>query len=291
MFIGNLNYLIIAVVGALSVESGRITLGGVQAFLLYSGFFTQQFNQLAGMTGLVQSGLATAERVFALLDQPDQSPDPLVPELMRDPRGRVEFQHVAFRYEADRPLIEDLSLTVEPGQTVAIVGPTGAGKTTLVNLLMRFFELDSGRILLDGTDIARMAREELRSKIGMVLQDPWLFHGTIADNIGYGRAGATREQIVAAARATHVDHFVRTAPKGYDTVVDEAGTGLSTGEKQLITIARAFISDPVILILDEATSSVDTRTELLVQQAMGSLRSGRTSFVIAHRLSPSGTPT
>ncbi|MFF4412790.1 ABC transporter ATP-binding protein [Streptosporangium sp. NPDC001559] len=285
MFIGNLNYIVIAVVGGLGVISGTITLGGVQAFIQYSQLFTQQFNQVAGMTGLIQSGLASAERIFELLDETEQEPDPREPRRVAEARGRVEFQNVSFQYKPDVPLIENLSLTVEPGQMAAIVGPTGAGKTTLVNLLMRFFELGSGRILLDGVDIAEMDREDLRSKTGMVLQDPWLFQGTIAENIAYGARDATHEQIVTAARATYVDHLVRTLPAGYETLLDEEGTGISAGEKQLITIARAFIANPAILVLDEATSSVDTRTELLVQRAMNSLREGRTSFVIAHRLS------
>jgi ATP-binding cassette subfamily B protein len=229
--------------------------------------------------------VASAERVFDLLDAPEQSADPVAPARPDEVRGRVTFEHVGFSYDPERPLIEDLSLSVDPGRTVAIVGPTGAGKTTLVNLLMRFYEVDSGRITLDGVDVATMSREDLRSSMGMVLQDTWLFGGTIAANIAYGAEGATHGEIVAAARATHVDRFVRTLPDGYDTVIDEEGSNVSAGEKQLLTIARAFLSDPVILILDEATSSVDTRTEVLIQRAMGSLRTGRTSFVIAHRLS------
>jgi ATP-binding cassette subfamily B protein len=237
------------------------------------------------MANLLQSGVASAERVFELLDAEEQTPDPAVPEVRTERRGRVAFEHVSFRYEPERPLITDLSLVAEPGQTVAIVGPTGAGKTTLVNLVLRFYELDGGRITLDGVDIARMTRSDLRSGVGMVLQDTWLFHGTIRDNIAYGRPDATEEEILAAAGATYVDRFVRSLPAGYDTVIDEEGTGVSAGEKQLITIARAFLADPSLLILDEATSSVDTRTELLVQRAMAALRAERTSFVIAHRLS------
>ena len=237
------------------------------------------------MANLLQSGVASAERVFELLDEPEQSPDP--EPLRRSPatKGRVEFEHVSFRYDPETPLIQDLSLVAAPGQTVAIVGPTGAGKTTLVNLIMRFYELSSGRITLDGTDIAQLPRAELRSKIGMVLQDTWLFHGSIRDNIAYGRPDATDEQIRRAAEATYVDRFVRSLPDGYDTVIDEEASNVSAGEKQLLTIARAFLAEPSLLILDEATSSVDTRTELLVQHAMAALRSDRTSFVIAHRLS------
>ncbi|WP_242911388.1 ABC transporter ATP-binding protein [Actinomadura terrae] len=285
MFLGNVNYLLVAVVGGLRVASGAVSLGDVQAFVQYSQQLGQSVSQATGMLGLVQSGLASAERVLDLLDAEEQGPDPAEPRSPRQVRGRVEFEHVSFSYDPGTPLIEDLSLAVAPGQTAAIVGPTGAGKTTLVNLLMRFYEVSGGRITLDGVDIAGMTRADLRSRTGMVLQDSWLFGGTIAENIAYGRAGATREQIVAAARATHVDHFVRTLPDGYDTVLDEEGAGLSSGERQLITIARAFIAEPAILILDEATSSVDTRTELLVQRAMSTLRAGRTSFVIAHRLS------
>jgi ATP-binding cassette, subfamily B, multidrug efflux pump len=285
MFIGNLNYVLVAVVGGLRVASGAISLGEVQAFIQYSRQFSQPLSQVASMANLVQSGVASAERVFELLDAPEQEPDPAAPARPGELRGRVAFENVSFRYEPDKPLIEDLSLAVEPGQTVAIVGPTGAGKTTLVNLLMRFYEVTGGRITLDGVDIAAMSRDELRAGIGMVLQDTWLFGGTIAENIAYGSDGATPEEIVEAARAAHVDRFVRTLPDGYDTVLDEEGTGVSAGEKQLITIARAFLSKPVILILDEATSSVDTRTEVLIQRAMATLRYGRTSFVIAHRLS------
>ncbi|GAA4699189.1 ABC transporter ATP-binding protein [Pseudonocardia yuanmonensis] len=285
MFVGNLNYVLVAVIGGLRVASGSLTLGDVQAFVQYSRQFTQPLTQAASMANLLQSGVASAERVFELLDAEEQTPDPAVPEVRTERRGRVAFEHVSFRYEPERPLITDLSLVAEPGQTVAIVGPTGAGKTTLVNLVLRFYELDGGRITLDGVDIARMSRSDLRSGIGMVLQDTWLFHGTIRDNIAYGRPGAGEEEILAAARATYVDRFVRSLPAGYDTVIDEEGTGVSAGEKQLITIARAFLADPSLLILDEATSSVDTRTELLVQRAMAALRAERTSFVIAHRLS------
>jgi ATP-binding cassette subfamily B protein len=285
MFIGNLNYVLVAVVGGLRVASGAMSLGDVQAFIQYSRQFTQPLTQAASMANLLQSGVASAERVFELLDAEEQVPDPATPAVPATRRGRVTFEHVSFRYEPDKPLIDDLSLTAEPGQTVAIVGPTGAGKTTLVNLIMRFYELDAGRITLDGVDTATMDRACLRSSVGMVLQDAWLFGGTIRDNIAYGRPGATEEEILAAARATYVDRFVRSLPDGYDTVIDDEGTGVSAGEKQLITIARAFLADPTLLILDEATSSVDTRTEVLVQRAMAALRSDRTSFVIAHRLS------
>ncbi|MDG4779167.1 ABC transporter ATP-binding protein [Micromonospora sp. WMMD961] len=285
MFIGNLSYVAIAVVGGLRVASGTMSLGDVQAFIQYSRQFTQPLTQLASMANLLQSGVASAERVFAVLDADEQTPDPVEPARVTDPHGRVEFEHVSFRYEPDKPLIDDLSLVAEPGHTVAIVGPTGAGKTTLVNLVMRFYELDAGRITLDGVDITTMRRDDLRGRIGMVLQDTWLFGGTIRDNIAYGRPDATEEEIVAAARATFVDRFVRSLPDGYDTVIDEEGSNVSAGEKQLITIARAFLAEPSLLILDEATSSVDTRTEVLLQRAMAALRSDRTSFVIAHRLS------
>ncbi|MEU7029605.1 ABC transporter ATP-binding protein [Streptomyces sp. NPDC046275] len=286
LFVSNLNYVLVAVVGGLRVASGSLSIGDVQAFIQYSRQFSMPLTQVASMANLVQSGVASAERVFELLDAQEQEPDTPRGEKPADLKGKVALEHVSFRYEEDKPLIEDLSLAVEPGQTVAIVGPTGAGKTTLVNLLMRFYEVTGGRITLDGTDIARMSREELRAGIGMVLQDTWLFGGTIAENIAYG---ATREvsraEIEEAARAAHADRFIRTLPEGYDTVIDDEGAGVSAGEKQLITIARAFLSDPVILVLDEATSSVDTRTEVLIQKAMARLAHGRTSFVIAHRLS------
>jgi ATP-binding cassette, subfamily B, multidrug efflux pump len=285
MFIGNLNYVAVAVIGGLRVASGSMSLGDVQAFIQYSRQFTQPLTQAASMANLLQSGVASAERVFELLDAGEQTPDPAEPQARTHRRGRVAFEHVAFRYLPDTPLIDDLSLVAEPGQTVAIVGPTGAGKTTLVNLILRFYELDAGRITLDGVDIAAMTRADLRSGVGMVLQDTWLFGGTIRDNIAYGNPDATPEQLLGAARATYVDRFVRSLPDGYDTVIDEEGSNVSAGEKQLITIARAFLADPALLILDEATSSVDTRTEVLVQRAMAALRSDRTSFVIAHRLS------
>ncbi|GAA2180782.1 ABC transporter ATP-binding protein [Brooklawnia cerclae] len=283
-FIGNLNYVAIAVVGGLQVANGRMPLGNVQAFIQYSRMFTQPMTQIASMANLLQSGVASAERVFEVLDADEQAPDTegALPETVE---GHVEFRDVDFSYSADRPLIQRLSLEARPGQTIAIVGPTGAGKTTLVNLLERFYEIQGGQILLDGVDITSVPRADLRGKLGMVLQDTWLFGGTIRDNIAYGRPGATTDEVIDAAKAAHVDRFVHQLPHGYDTVINDEGTNISAGEKQLITIARAFIADPEVLILDEATSSVDTRTEVLVQQAMTRLRSGRTSFVIAHRLS------
>ncbi|HEY5978880.1 MAG TPA: ABC transporter ATP-binding protein [Microlunatus sp.] len=283
MFIGNLNYVIIAVVGGLRVASGTMNLGDVQAFIQYTRMFTQPLTQVASMANLLQSGVASAERVFEVLDAPEHAPD--ATGALNPVRGQVDFDHVAFSYTPDKPLITDLNLHVRPGQTVAIVGPTGAGKTTLVNLIMRFYELNSGRILLDDVDISAVPRADLRSQVGMVLQDTWLFHGTIRENIAYGRPDASEEEILAAAEATYVDRFVHSLPDGYATVIDEEGSNISAGEKQLVTIARAFLADPALLILDEATSSVDTRTEVLVQHAMAALRSDRTSFVIAHRLS------
>ena len=285
MFLGNLNFVAIAVVGGLRVAGGAMSIGEVQAFIQYSRQFTQPLTQLASMLNVLQSGVASAERVFDLLDAPEQTPDPAEPAELSEPRGRVEFFDVSFSYAPGTELISGLSLVAEPGRTVAIVGPTGAGKTTLVNLLMRFYEIDSGAITLDGVDIASMRRADLRANIGMVLQDTWLFGGTIRENIAYGNPDATEEQLMAAARATYVDRFVHSLPDGYDTVVDDEGGSVSAGEKQLLTIARAFLADPAILILDEATSSVDTRTEVLIQRAMAALRSNRTSFVIAHRLS------
>jgi ATP-binding cassette subfamily B protein len=289
-FVSNINYVLVAVVGGLRVASGSLSIGDVQAFIQYSRQFSMPLTQVASMANLVQSGVASAERIFELLDAEEQEPDePAVGQENGRPLGQVSMEKVSFRYEPEKPLIENLSLSVEPGHTVAIVGPTGAGKTTLVNLLMRFYEVTGGRISLDGVDIAKISREELRSRIGMVLQDTWLFGGTIADNIAYGASReVTREEIEEAARAAHADRFVRTLADGYDTVLADdgaEGSGVSAGEKQLITIARAFLSDPVILVLDEATSSVDTRTEVLIQKAMARLAHGRTSFVIAHRLS------
>jgi ATP-binding cassette subfamily B multidrug efflux pump len=285
MFLSNLNYVAIAVIGGLRVSSGAMSLGDVQAFIQYSRQFTQPLTQVAAMMNVLQSGVASAERIFELLDADEQKPDDTVPALVDVPRGRVEFEHVSFSYDPETPLIKDLSLVAEPGRTVAIVGPTGAGKTTLVNLIMRFYEVSGGRITLDGEDISKMRRRDLRANVGMVLQDTWLFGGTIRENIAYGNLAATEEQIQAAAKATYVDRFVHSLPDGYDTVVNDEGGSVSAGEKQLLTIARAFLANPTILILDEATSSVDTRTEVLIQRAMNALRSERTSFVIAHRLS------
>ncbi|MFZ2547823.1 MAG: ABC transporter ATP-binding protein [Candidatus Microthrix subdominans] len=286
MFLGNLNFVAIAVIGGLRVASGSMSLGDVQAFIQYSRQFTQPLTQVAAMANVFQSGVASIERVFALLDVDEESPDPVLPAEMTEQRqGRVEFADVSFSYEPDRPLIRDLSLVAQPGETVAIVGPTGAGKSTLVNLLMRIYDIDSGTITIDGVDIAQMTRHHLRGAMGMVLQDTWLFGGTIRENIAYGNLEASEEEIMMAAKATYVDRFVRTLPDGYDTVIDDEGGNVSAGEKQLLTIARAFLAQPAILILDEATSSVDTRTEVLIQHAMAALRTNRTSFVIAHRLS------
>ena len=284
-FINNLNYVAICVIGGMKVANGVLSLGDVQAFIQYSRQFTQPIVQTASIMNVLQSTVASAERVFELLDEEEETPDTENPVVLEKVEGHVVFKNVSFRYKPDVPLIEDMSLEVKPGQTVAIVGPTGAGKTTVVNLLMRFYELDGGSISIDGVDIRDMARNDLRRLFGMVLQDTWLFNGTIRDNIAYGREDATEEEILAAARAAHVDHFVRTLPKGYDTELGDEASNISQGQKQLLTIARAFLADPDILILDEATSSVDTRTEVLIQEAMAELMRGRTSFVIAHRLS------
>lgn len=284
-FISYLSYVAIAVFGGLRVASGNMTLGDATAFIQYSREFNQPLGQLGGMMQQIQSGVASAERVFEFLDSSDESPDDDSDHLPGRARGLVEFRDVDFSYDKDSPLIEDLSLRVEPGQTAAIVGPTGAGKTTLVNLIMRFYDIDGGHVYLDGVDTAEMSRRELRSQVGMVLQDAVVFDGTIMDNIRYGRLDATDEEVIAAAKATYVDRFVHSLPDGYDTVIDQDGGAVSAGERQLITIARAFLAQPALLILDEATSSVDTRTEMLVQQAMNALRTDRTSFVIAHRLS------
>lgn len=284
-FVQYLTYVLIAVAGALRVTSGQMTLGDVTAFIQYSREFSQPIGQIAGMANMLQSGVASAERTFELLDAKEQDPDTATQHLPERPEGHVEFDRVSFSYDPEQPLITDLSLEARPGHTVAIVGPTGAGKTTLVNLVMRFYELNSGKILLDGIDITQLSRAELRGQVGMVLQDAWLFEGTIRENIRYGRLDATDAEVIEAAQATMVDRFVRQLPDGYDTVIEENASSLSAGERQLLTIARAFIANPSLLILDEATSSVDTRTEVLVQKAMQALRADRTSFVIAHRLS------
>ena len=284
-FVSNLNYVAIAVIGGVQVASGQITLGDVQAFIQYSRQFTMPITQVASIMNVLQSTVASAERVFELLDEAEETQDVEAPRVLTHALGRVVLENVSFRYQPEAPLIDELNEVVEPGETVAIVGPTGAGKTTLVNLLMRFYEIDGGRITVDGIDTRELTRENLRQTFGMVLQDTWLFGGTIRENIAYGREGATEDEIVAAAKAAHVDHFVRALPHGYDTLIDDEASNVSQGERQLLTIARAFLADPEILILDEATSSVDTRTEVLVQKAMAGLMKGRTAFVIAHRLS------
>jgi len=284
-FLSNLNYVGVAVIGGYRVASGAMSLGDVTAFIAYSRQFTMPLLQIAAQMNLLQSGLASAERVFEFLGAPEETPDRIGATAPQATRGHVEFDRVSFRYLPDKPLIEDFSLDVRPGETVAIVGPTGAGKTTIVNLLMRFYDIDGGAIRLDGTDTRELPRDAVRRTFGMVLQDSWLFAGTIRDNIAYGKEGASLDEIVAAATAAHVDPFVRTLPEGYDTLLEEEASNISAGQRQLITIARAFLADPSILILDEATSNVDTRTEVLIQQAMARLRHGRTSFVIAHRLS------
>ena len=284
-FLSNLNYVGVAVIGGYRVASGAMSLGDVTAFIAYSRQFTMPLMQIAAQMNLLQSGLASAERVFEFLGAPEETPDRIGATAPHATRGHVEFDRVSFRYLPDKPLIEDFSLDVRPGETVAIVGPTGAGKTTVVNLLMRFYDIDGGAIRLDGTDTRELPRDAVRRTFGMVLQDSWLFAGTIRDNIAYGKEGASLDEIVAAATAAHVDPFVRTLPEGYDALLEEEASNISAGQRQLITIARAFLADPSILILDEATSNVDTRTEVLIQQAMARLRHGRTSFVIAHRLS------
>jgi len=284
-FVNNLNYVAIAVLGGVNVANGVISLGDVQAFIQYSRQFTQPIVQVASIMNVLQSTVASAERVFELLDEEEEVPDVDNPVVLEDVKGNVRFEHVYFSYDPNVPLIEDFNLDVPAGDMIAIVGPTGAGKTTLVNLLMRFYDVNSGRITIDGVDIKQMRRRDLRKIFGMVLQDTWLFSGTIRDNIAYGKENATEEEIIAAAKAAYVDHFVRTLPDAYDTVLTGDATNISQGQRQLITIARAFLADPKILILDEATSSVDTRTEMLIQKAMQNLMKGRTSFVIAHRLS------
>jgi len=283
--IGNLGYVFVSVIGGIMVLRGSIAIGDVQAFILYARQFTMPITQLANIANIIQSTIASAERVFELLDEQEEIPEAADAKALEHPQGEVQFQHVTFRYKEDVPLIEDMHIDVKSGQTIAIVGPTGAGKTTLVNLLMRFYELNGGKILVDGVDITQFKRGNLRRTFGMVLQDTWLFSGTIRENIAYGREGATEEEIVQAAKAARVDHFIRTLPEGYDTVLNQEATTLSQGQKQLLTIARAILADPAILILDEATSSVDTRTEVSIQKAMGELMKGHTSFVIAHRLS------
>jgi ATP-binding cassette subfamily B protein len=283
--VSNLGYVLISVIGGIFVTQGRMSIGDVQAFIQYSQQFTQPIIQTANIANIIQSTVASAERVFELLDEAEEVPDSTDAVAIDHPRGNVDFVDVRFSYTAEVPLIEDMSISVQQGQSVAIVGPTGAGKTTLVNLLMRFYEVDAGRILVDGVDIRALRRSGLRSMFGMVLQDTWLFNGTIRDNIGYGRTSADEAEIVAATRAAHADHFIRTLPEGYDTLINEEASNISQGQKQLLTIARAILADPAILILDEATSSVDSRTEVLIQKAMTALMHGRTSFVIAHRLS------
>ncbi|TMD70843.1 MAG: ABC transporter ATP-binding protein [Chloroflexi bacterium] len=284
-FVGNLGYVIVAVVGGIMVTNGSIAIGDVQAFIQYAQQFTQPITSLANIANVIQSTMASAERIFELLDEPEEIPEAVDAQVIGTPQGSVQFQHVKFGYKEDSMLMEDMNIDVQPGQMIAVVGPTGAGKTTLVNLLMRFYEVNGGKITVDGVDITQIKRGELRRTFGMVLQDTWLFNGTIRDNIAYGREGATEEEIMRAAKAANADHFIRTLPEGYNTVLNEEATNISQGQKQLLTIARAFLADPEILILDEATSSVDTRTEIQIQKAMGELMHGRTSFVIAHRLS------
>ncbi|WP_059050115.1 ABC transporter ATP-binding protein [Paenibacillus senegalimassiliensis] len=284
-FIGNIGYVLISVVGGILVTKRSIEIGDVQAFIQYARQFTMPITQTANIANIIQSTVASAERIFEILDEEEEVPEAAKPAVLKQPQGNVIFDHVRFGYDSEKPLIEDMNINVHQGQTIAIVGPTGAGKTTLINLLMRFYELNAGSITVDGVSIAQMRRGDLRSLFGMVLQDTWLFNGTIRDNIAYGREGATEEEVVSAARTAYADHFIRTLPGGYNTVLNEEASNISQGQKQLLTIARAILADPAILILDEATSSVDTRTELHIQQAMNELMKGRTSFVIAHRLS------
>lgn len=284
-FVNNIGYVIISVAGGIMVTRRTITIGDIQAFIQYARQFTQPIAQTANIANILQSTVASAERVFELLDEEEEIPDEINHQIIELPRGAVQFDSVNFSYKKDEKLIEDMNIKVQPGETIAIVGPTGAGKTTLVNLLMRFYEIDQGKITVDGVDIRDLKREDLRRIFGMVLQDTWLFNGTIEENIAYGRRGASHEDIVNAARVAQADYFIRTLPDGYQTVLNEEASNISQGQKQLITIARAFLADPAILILDEATSSVDTRTEIHIQRAMVELMKGRTSFVIAHRLS------
>ncbi|WFR64021.1 ABC transporter ATP-binding protein [Paenibacillus amylolyticus] len=284
-FVGNLGYVLICVVGGIFVTRGSISIGDILAFTQYSRQFTQPINQIANISNIIQSTIASAERVFELLDEEEEVPESKQPVQLQQPKGAVAFQGVQFGYKENELLIQNMNIDVKPGQTVAIVGPTGAGKTTLINLLMRFYEIQDGQITIDGADIKDMERGKLRSLFGMVLQDTWLFNGTIRDNIAYGREGSTEEDVIKAAVAAHADHFIRTLPDGYDTVLNEEASNISQGQKQLLTIARAILANPAILILDEATSSVDTRTEVFIQKAMNDLMKDRTSFVIAHRLS------
>lgn len=284
-FINNIGYVLVCVVGGIFVTKGRINLGDIQAFIQYSRQFGQPIVQTANIVNILQSTVAAAERVFEVLDEVEEIQDADITQVIESPKGEVKFENVNFGYEKDAMLIENMNIDVKPGQTIAIVGPTGAGKTTIVNLLMRFYEIDEGKITIDGIDIRDLKRGDLRNIFGMVLQDTWLFNGTIRDNIGYGRLGATEDEIILAAKAAHADHFIRTLPEGYDTILNEEASNISQGQKQLLTIARAILLDPSVLILDEATSSVDTRTEIYIQKAMTKLMQGRTSFVIAHRLS------
>jgi ATP-binding cassette subfamily B protein len=285
MFVGNIGYMLVAVIGGILVTRGSLPIGDVQAFIQYARQFSMPITQLSGIANTIQLTIVSAERVFELLDEPDEPSDAEAPKHLERPRGAVQFDNVSFRYKETVPLIEAMSLDITPGQMIAIVGPTGAGKTTLVNLLMRFYEIDGGAIRVDGVDIRELKRGALRRMFGMVLQDTWLFSGSIRENIAYGREDASEAAIVAAAQAAQADHFIRTLPENYDTPINEEASNLSLGQKQLLTIARAFLADPAILILDEATSSVDTRTEILIQRAMRELMRGRTTFVIAHRLS------